>query len=178
MEKKKKKGNIGYCIALVLALLFTIGAATFRFTFSKKEIVGTSMEPTLKEGQIGYVNHSSWAKSHVKRLDIVVLEVEEDYEIIKRVIALPGETIQIASNGDITITNEEGSFVLDQSFLQENQKSYTCSNKGYAPHACGKPYQIPEDSYFVLGDHRSVSLDSESKYGAIEKSKLVGVWAF
>src|SRR5699024_1536574 len=93
------------------------------------------------------------------RGDIVIIERPlKNY--VKRVIALPGETIEVKDH--VLHINGE---IYEQNFLSENEILGT-GNFG--------PIEIPEDSYFVMGDNRSTSKDSRNGLGFIEEENIIG----
>lgn len=173
MKKKTLKIiDILITVATVICLIVT-GLFVYRNIVYEHVIVsGTSMQDTLDSGDYGLMNVTDVRKQNIQRFDIVIFDLskeeQKNYDIIKRVIALPGETIKIDTTGTIYINNEE----LDQSsFLVEYQRNYTYSNNGVA---CGEEYKVPNDAYFCLGDNRKVSLDSRVR-GALSRDKIDGV---
>ena len=121
------------------------------------QISGTSMEPTLMDG------------------DIVVLQKTDRFEcgnlcafyyqnrvLLKRVIGNPGDYIEIDSVGNVKVNGE----LLDEPYISEKSLG-ECDLKF--------PYQVPEGKIFVLGDHRETSIDSRSStIGCIEYEQIVG----
>ena len=121
------------------------------------QVSGTSMEPTLEDG------------------DIVVLSKIGDFEtgdlcglywqnklLIKRVIATPGDVVDIDSHGVVSVNGQ----TIDEPYVDKlslGQCDITL------------PYQVPENRYFVMGDHRETSIDSRtSAVGCIERDQVVG----
>lgn len=121
------------------------------------QISGTSMEPTLMDG------------------DIVVLQKTDRFEcgnlcafyyqnrvLLKRVIGNPGDYIEIDAVGNVKVNGE----LLDEPYISEKSLG-ECDLKF--------PYQVPEGKFFVLGDHRETSIDSRSStIGCIESEQIVG----
>ena len=172
--RKLRKLISGIITALIVLSLVSAGLLIYRNICYQHVIVdGDSMKSTLVDGDYGLMKITSSAKKHIKRFDIVIFKISEDNSdkdyIIKRVIGLPGEVVNIStSTGDLSINGE----IVEQNFLDKTQKIKTCptiSDKG-----CGRDYVVPEDAYYVLGDNRTVSYDSRSR-GALEFSKLDGV---
>lgn len=82
--------------------------------------------------------------------------------LLKRIIAGPGDTIDIKDDGTVYVNGE----ALDEPYVKE--KSLGDCDMEF-------PYQVPDNKYFVMGDHRSVSIDSRNKViGCVDKSQLVG----
>lgn len=139
-------------VAVVVILLFI-------FVIGLQQVIGPSMSPTYKEGNIIVVNKLSYKIGNIKRGDIIVLSESEKY-MIKRVIGLPGEVIEYKDNRLYINGVEQEETYLDSSVLTEDFTSK----------------MIPEDKYLVLGDNRSDSLDSRD-YGFISKKQIIGkVW--
>lgn len=121
-----------------------------------------SMIPTLQENDRVVVNKLSYRLGGVDRGDIIVFTtppgVPEDYkDLVKRVIALPGETVE-GLNGKVLVDGK----VLDESYLPEGMST---SQFG--------PRKIPAGTYWVMGDNRSNSTDSRV-FGPVPKDSIVG----
>lgn len=155
------------CAAVALVLAFLITTIALQLT----HVGGSSMYPTLSNSDYILVEKISYRFEEPERFDVIVFPfVEESGEIrnyIKRVIGLPGETIQI-KDGIIYINGE----VMSEDFGFE-----TINTGGWAEN----PVEIGMDEYFVLGDNRNNSKDSRhldeygnSDIGLIEKEKIIG----
>jgi len=138
--------------ALLTAIIFLlVNAATGRF-----KIDGSSMEPNLHNDEYVIVDKVTYLFGKPQRGDVVVFYLEgQPKDYIKRVIGLPGETIEV-SNGTVLVDGRP----LDEPYL-------TPSNVTYPQR------QLGEDEYFVLGDNRGNSSDSRS-FGPIHLSNVVG----
>ena len=120
-------------------------------------IYGSSMTPTLSEGQIVV----SVKGSHFEHGDVVGVYYGSKL-LVKRCIATAGEWVDIDDNGNVYVNNQ----LLDEPYLVE---------KAYGECDLILPYQVPENSIFVMGDHRATSIDSRSKsVGCIDKEDVVG----
>lgn len=120
-------------------------------------IYGTSMVPTLEDGQIVItVKGSSFQQG-----DIVAF-YQGNKLLIKRYIAGPGDWVDIDEEGNVSVNGE----LLEEPYLQ--QKAYGETN-------IELPYQVPENKYFLMGDNRDVSIDSRNTtVGAVSKDQIVG----
>ena len=115
-------------------------------------VQGTSMEPTLKEGNVMILNKVA----KIDRYDIVVIKSDKNSNVlIKRVIGMPGETIEI-KDGHIFINDK----LVNTKHSDELTSDYPLTIIG-------------KDEYFVLGDNRSVSADSRV-FGTFKKSEIKG----
>lgn len=141
-------------IAVVLALIIN------QFLFSIVQVDGTSMVPTLHDGERLIVTKLFYQpKNH----DIVIIKSSQlKKHIVKRVIAVSGQTVDIdPRTGDVTVDGE----VLDEPYIKEKLHS--------AGNALQFPLTVDEDSIFVMGDNRNNSTDSRM-IGLIPKSEVVG----
>lgn len=152
--EKEKKLNIKFVKSLLL-WIFQIGvviALAWVVVFywgQKTSVIGQSMLPVLESGQEVWINKMSYMLSTPERFDVIVFKPNGNKNIhdsVKRVIGLPGETVQI-KDGMIYINNKE---------LKEEGRSGLIEEAGMAAEA----YTLDDDEYFVLGDNRSSSEDS------------------
>lgn len=132
------------------------------------------MYPTLQTGDFGYALSTEYAKKNIKRFDIIIFEKEEDdrqYDLIKRVIALPGETYEFkGENCDLYINDE----LIPQSFISLEYQKLTCQGPTATIEKDIK-YVVPENYYFVLGDNRGNSRDSAHGLGNVKQEEIVGI---
>jgi signal peptidase I len=128
--------------------------------FPRYAVLGYSMEPGLHENDRLFVSNVDVMTNSISRGEIVVLYAPGDNEVVvKRVIGLPGETVEIYG-GVVRING----VVLHESYIRE------------APRFRGR-WEVGENEYFVLGDNRNASRDS-SEYGPINVSRISGVVKF
>lgn len=121
------------------------------------QVTGNSMAPTLEEGEILLANKN--AKFNTG--DIIAFYYNNKI-LVKRVIATAGDWINISADGTVYVNDIE----IDEPYLID--KALGDCNLDF-------PYQIPESKIFVMGDHRSVSLDSRnSNIGCISEEQIVG----
>lgn len=174
-------------IASVLDWLITIavgvlvGILLVVFVVHRDNVYGDSMLPNLESGYVVLTERVSTYFHHYKRGDIVILDGEgmegynhEEY-LIKRIVALPGETVRI-SEGHVYI-KEAGAadfYVLDESYLAEGTLTDMMSwglERGYDEITLG------EDEYYCLGDNRPVSNDSRN-LGPFTEDRIRGIAFF
>ena len=157
LEYRSRYGRV--LRSTIYALLVVAAAAVLLATLLLPvlQVYGDSMNPTLEDK------------------DILVLVKGENMEtgdlcafywqnklLIKRIIGAPGDVITLDENGVVTVNGE----TLDEPYVDELALG-ECDIRF--------PYQVPENRYFVLGDHRAVSIDSRSSViGCVEKSQILG----
>ena len=143
-------------VALACYLVFCFG--------SRIEMNGSSMKPVLESGDVVLMNRLSYDIGKPNRLDVVVFEREDKKPNVKRVIGLPGETVQI----------KNGQIYIDDKPLEADKGLGQVSLAGLAEN----PVVLEEDEYFLLGDNRESSEDSRfSGIGNIKRENLIGrVW--
>lgn len=144
--------------SLILAIIFVF--LVFAFVFRIAAVEGNSMQPTLKDGNWLAVKSIS---TNIKRGDIVIITQPNalNEPLVKRVIAVGGDTVDINfSEGIVTINGE----VIHEPFIAEpTQRQFDIAF----------PITVPDNCYFVMGDNRNNSIDSRSnivgfiKYGYI-----------
>ncbi len=121
------------------------------------QIYGTSMAPTLKEGDIVL----SVKGSDFKTGDVLGFYYNNNI-LVKRVIAQAGDWVDITEDGTVYVNN----VAIDEPYLID--KAYGETNIEF-------PYQVPESRMFVMGDHRSVSIDSRNTaVGCVASEQIVG----
>ena len=158
----------------LLYLLVIIGLSFLIITFvgQRSRVDGSSMETTLSDGDNLIVDKISYRFRDPKRYEIIVFpyQYKENTYYIKRIIGLPGETVQV-KDGYVYINGEQ----LDEHYGNELMMD---------PGIAAEPVTLGEDEYFVLGDNRNHSSDSrEETVGVIKRDNLVGrawirIWPF
>jgi signal peptidase I len=164
--RQRTKGRQRQIIEWVVLILCALGIAFLikTFLFQAFYIPSESMVPTLKVGDRVLVNKLSYHLHPVHRGDIVVFgappgtETAQIKDLVKRVIGLPGETIEGRADGHVYING----VLLKEPYLPKDVRS-----KQFGP------YRVPAHSYYVLGDNRQFSKDS-TVFGPIPRSKIVG----
>ena len=150
--KKTLKSTI-YAIIIVIS----ISSLLSTLLFPVLEIYGKSMNPTLSEGDIVLCVK----KSNIKKGDIIAFYYNNKI-LIKRVIGVSSDWINIDEEGNVYVNNT----LLEESYV--DKKNYGETNIEY-------PYQVPEESYFVLGDDRLTSIDSRNTIiSSVPKENVIG----
>lgn len=150
-KEKKKRSPLSYLIEglIYIALIITCVYIVPNYVVQRTVVSGDSMQDTLQDDESLLVDKISYRFTDPKRYDIIVFypkgrDVEEYY--VKRIYGLPGETIQIKGD-DIYINGSK----IDDPYAKDSMDSAGIAKE---------PYTLADDEYFVLGDHRSVSIDS------------------
>ena len=159
-------------MALYIAVVLCITFLVVRYVGQRTQVDGHSMENTLFDGDNLIVDKISYRFTDPKRFDIIVFpyHYKEDTYYIKRIIGLPGETVQ----------TRDGEIYIDGAILEEDYGKETMLTSGRA----ADQIQLGEDEYFVLGDNRNHSEDSRfDDVGNIERSEIIGrafirIWPF
>ncbi len=151
MEENKKKSFIREWGPFILIIIIILIVKFFIITPIK--VNGDSMNPTLKDGDIMILNRIDYKLNGLNRFDIVVLKKDGEY-LIKRVIGLPGEEIKYKNN----------KLYINGKYIKENYTRKVSADIDEV---------IPEGKYYVLGDNRLNSLDSE-EFGPVSGSKILG----
>ena len=156
--KEFLKDMLSIVITIVAVILFIV------YIGSVQQVLGPSMEPTLKEGDILILNKIGYKIFDVKRFDIVAVKTKTSKYYVKRIIGLPGEKVEYINN--VLFINEKAH---KEEFLAEDTitENFSIKDLGYDT--------IPEDMYLVLGDNRTNSEDSrDPKIGLIKKEDILG----
>ena len=126
-----------------------------------QQIFGSSMAPTLEDGDIVL----SLKTSDFEPGDVVAFYYNNKI-LVKRVIAVSGQWVDITPEGDVFVDSK----LLDEPYLEEKSLG-DCNIE--------LPYQVPESRIFVMGDHRSVSIDSRNTaVGCVAEEQIVGKLVF
>ena len=145
------------CLVFFLTWFFT------EFVGQRTEVEGMSMSPTLKDKENLILDKISYRFRDPKRYEIVVFppKYKENTYYIKRVIGLPGETVEIW----------KGEVYIDGQRLPGDDSYGKIEDPGLA----AEPFLLGEDEYFVLGDNRNDSIDSrEPEVRAVRREDILG----
>ncbi|TKD72034.1 signal peptidase I [Pseudalkalibacillus hwajinpoensis] len=152
-------------------LLFAIILAfVIKMFFVAPYIVeGASMDPTLHDGDRLLVNKFiSYVQDEPARGDIIIIkDVEAEKHYVKRVIGLPGDTVEMKQD-KLLVNGEE----LNEPYLSSNRSD--AETMGMHLTEDFGPVNVPEDQLFVMGDNRLRSMDSRNGLGKIELDEVVG----
>lgn len=171
MKERSILGELlSWLIYIVIVVILSLGIITF--IGQRTKVSGHSMETTLSDGDNLIVDKSSYRFRDPERFEIIVFpfQYEEHTYYIKRIIGLPGETVQVI-DGYVYINGE----VLDENYGLEVMDD---------PGIAAEPITLGEDEYFVLGDNRNHSSDSrDPSVGVLHRDDIMGrawirIWPF
>ncbi len=132
-----------------------------KYVVSLEQVVGPSMQPNYKSGDLLILNKISYRFREPRMFEVVVISNDETKYMIKRIIGLPGDSIEYKDN-KLYVNGE----VTKEYFATEGiTNNFSLSELEYDV--------IPDDYYFVMGDNRENSLDSRS-YGLIKRNQILG----
>lgn len=166
--KSKKAEAVKEVISFLLyiGIVFLLTYLVIHYVGQRTEVSGSSMESTLSDGDNLIVDKISYRFRQPERFDIIVFpyKYEEKTYYIKRIIGLPGETVQIDAKGNIYIDGE----ILEESYGREVIDEQTIG-------LAAEPITLADDEYFVLGDNRNASSDSRDPSVAnIKRGDIIG----
>lgn len=170
-RRRRRKEKKGMPLLLQLVLLVVL-IFILRNVMGTVYVKGSSMEPNFYHGDLVFINKLSTSIGSPKYGDVVICEIKDgsDQEnIIKRVIGLPGDEIDIVWNGDSE--NVEYYLYRNGEFIEEPFLGEPMMTKGDMEY----PFIVPENNYFVMGDNRNASSDSRREsIGTIPKENMMG----
>lgn len=158
---KGLKNVLTTSLYFLIILLLIFGIITY--VGQRIEVIGSSMSPTLENGDGLFVDKISYRFHEPQRFEIVVFpyKYEENTFYIKRIIGLPGETVYI----------DDGKIYIDDVLLEEYYGKEVIKDPGRAY----EPIKLGPDEYFVIGDNRNNSMDSrDPNVGNIRKTQITG----
>ena len=164
LNKQRYRKNFASTLKNTIYALITVAAVAVLVAvllLPVLRIYGTSMSPTLDEGN--YV--LSVKGSNFETGDVIAFYYNNKI-LIKRVIAQPGEWVDIAEDGTVYVNNVK----IDEPYV---------TDLAFGECDIELPYQVPESRIFVMGDHRDVSVDSRSTtIGCVAEEQIVGKIVF
>lgn len=165
--QEKSASQTGNSLGLWVRDLFISAIASvmiITFLYQPVRVEGTSMLPRLEDSDRLFINKFVYHIEGIHRGDIVVFHYPRDPEksYIKRVIALPGDRIRI-DHGQVWVNGK----ALKEPYVPEKYRDTRSMAE----------MVVPDDSYFMMGDHRSISSDSR-EFGPVERSLIYGKAVF
>ena len=162
---EEPKGILKELLGWIVYIAVIIGLTWLIITFvgQRTRVSGHSMEATLHDGDNLIVDKLSYRFRDPKRFEIIVFPYrhKENTYYIKRIIGLPGETVQV----------KDGYVYIDGEKLDENYGLEVMEDAGIA----AEPIELGEDEYFVLGDNRNHGSDSrDPSVGILHIDELIG----
>jgi signal peptidase I len=154
-EQKKKKGSWLVPIIAAVAVAFIVRS----FIAAPYVVEGASMEPSLYDNDRILVNKTTTWMGEFDRGDVIIIEGENNRHYVKRIIGLPGETVEM----------QEGELYIDGEQIEE---PYVNELADYAEQI--EETAVEEEEYYVMGDNRGNSLDSRNGLGNIPEEHVVG----
>ena len=159
---ERKKDAREWVVSIVTALLAVLIIRSFFFTIIRVD--GTSMTDTLQNNDRLFVTVLDMKLHGPDRFDVVITHYDDTRkEYVKRVIGLPGDTLEVKS-GVLYVNGE----AYEEPFLSPDRSvNYSLPQYDFGP------IEVPEGSYFVMGDNRDNSRDSR-RVGFLSEDKIVG----
>lgn len=146
-----------------IIIILALGVVLYLILVTPHEVDGRSMFPTYKDGQYLIANKLVYKLTDPKHGDVVIFKRTETQDYIKRVLAVPGDTIAVKS-GALYVNDEK----VDES---EYLDGVITAEGAYARE--GITFTVPEDQFFVAGDNRPHSSDSRA-FGPIKREDIKG----
>ncbi len=162
------KDTFGYILVIIAVILIA------NYVVTLQQNVGPSMQPTLNNGDVLFLNKTAYKIGKVKRNDVIAFYYAETKYLVKRVVGLPGERIDYIDN----------TLYIDGKAYNENFLDNDVSTSDFKMEdilGC-EDGVIPKNTYLVLGDNREDSMDSR-EIGVVKKDDIMGkttfrIWPF
>ncbi len=175
MEKKTFKEKLlteSISLLKIFVISFLLVSLLTTFVIKPVKVVGDSMYPTLHNHDNGFSSVITKLTRGIRRFDIVVVYLPTDKKyIVKRVIALPNETVSYENNQLFINNSPLAEPFLDEKYMQEVTKEGSNFTKNF------DPLTLKSDEYFLLGDNRPFSLDS-MYYGPFKENQIISIGVF
>ena len=164
LRRERYRRSYGLTLRSTVYTLITVAAVAVLVAtlfLPVLQIYGSSMAPTLSDGEVVL----SVKTGKLERGDVVAFYYNNKI-LVKRVIAGPGEWVDLDEEGNVYVNGQ----LLDEPYLEE---------KALGSYNIELPYQVPDGRWFVMGDHRSVSVDSRDRaIGCVSEEQIVGRLTF
>lgn len=156
---------------VLLPVILSFFVIMYLFLFQPHEIRGVGMNPSYREGQYYLSNKLIYRYQDPKRYDVIVFKsvTNPDNDYFKRIIGLPGETVEIRG-GSVLINGK----IPDEPYLANDTITRTYEGAFMTE---GRVFTIPQGHYFVLGDNRDRSSDSR-EFGPVPRENIIGKMTF
>ncbi len=149
---------IKWIIDMLLVIVFSLFVV--QYYFDSVEVIGNSMNPVMANEEKVLINKLEYELNEPERFDIIAYRTRTGSVSVKRIIGLPGETVQIVDN----VIYIDGEAIKDEYYKGKYESGY--SQEGIV---------VGKNEYFVMGDNRNVSEDSRFEYvGNIDKKDILG----
>lgn len=161
----KRVGGFILDVIETFVIALAIFVLMYLFLFQPHQVKGNSMYPNFHDQEYLLTDKITYRLSEPKRGDVIIFKApkHEEYDYIKRIVGLPGDTVKI-ENCHIFINNQP----LEEDYLSEN----VCTSAGRFWQS-GKSLTLSADEYFVAGDNRPYSSDSRD-WGTVPEANIVG----
>ena len=148
---------------IVLVLIAVVTFVGLRLTIQSYIVYGPSMQPNFEENQRIIVNKVVYSLHEPQRGDVIVFNppFNETKNYIKRIIGLPGESVEVVNGKTYIYTTDGTVLILDEPYEEEP------STRNYTKHT------VPDNQYFVMGDNRNNSNDSRSGW-MVPSDNIIG----
>ena len=167
-EKNPVKDIVDFMLPIVIAVILALLLKTL--VFANAVVPSGSMLSTIEIGDRIVASRLAYITNDPQRYDVVIFKYPDDerQNYVKRIIGLPGETVEI-KDGTVYVTQTNGKTIQ----LRDDFVTYCTPVGDYGP------YKVPEDSYFMMGDNRNDSEDSRFwDHKFVKKKKIVGKVVF
>ena len=161
------KSVIKFVMEILETIVFigSLFIVVYLFIMQPNQVKGASMEPTFQSGDYIFTSKITYKFRPIKRGDVIVFKSPKnpDIDYIKRIIALPGDTL-LVDNGTVYVNNNQ----VTENYISDVTNLW---NGGYIRE--GESVTIPEEDIFVMGDNRPRSSDSR-EFGPIPIDSVIG----